>query len=138
MSESQTERGPVVPEDSKTSYDRFHFAPAYRVGDTLYVSGVIGSGESLEEEFASAFESLGNVLDEAGFTMDEIVDMTSFHVDMSTTLGAFMAARDAAMSEPWPAWTAIGCTELAIPTGRAEVKVTAVKKAQGSGPVASS
>jgi len=121
-----TERGPVVPEDSQASYDRFHFAPAYRVGDTLYVSGVIGSGESPEDEFASAFESLARVLDSAGFSLGDVVEMTSFHVDMSKTLGAFMAARDNAMSAPWPAWTAIGCTELAIPTGRAEVKVTAV------------
>ena len=123
-----TERGPVVPEDSQASYDRFHFAPAYRVGDTLYVSGVIGTGETLQEEFASAFENLANVLAAAGFSFADVVDMTSFHVDMQSTLGAFMEARDAAMSEPWPAWTAIGCTELAIPTGRAEVKVTAVKQ----------
>ena len=123
-----TERGPVVPEDSQASYDRFHFAPAYRVGDTLYVSGVIGSGESLDDEFASAFESLATVLDAADFSLADVVEMTSFHVDMSKTLGAFMKARDAAMTAPWPAWTAIGCTELAIPTGRAEVKVTAVKQ----------
>lgn len=123
-----TERGPVVPEDSQKSYDRFHFAPAYRVGDTLYVSGVIGSGDSLDAEFASAFESLAKVLGEAGFSLADVVDMTSFHVDMSETLGAFMKARDNAMSEPWPAWTAIGCTELAIPSGHAEVKVTAVKQ----------
>ena len=125
---SMSQRGPVVPEDAKTCYDRFHFAPAYRVADTLYVSGVIGTGESLEDEFADAFSSLASVLDAAGFALDDVVDMTSFHVDMSETLGAFMAARDNAMSEPWPAWTAIGCTELAIPTGRAEVKVTAVKR----------
>lgn len=123
-----TERGPVIPEDSQKSYDRFHFAPAYRVGDTLYVSGVIGSGESPEDEFANAFENLSNVLGEAGFSLADVVDMTSFHVNMSETLAAFMKARDNAMSEPWPAWTAIGCTELAIPTGRAEVKVTAVKQ----------
>jgi len=123
-----TERGPVVPDDSQTSYDRFHFAPAYRVDDTLYVSGVIGNGESLDDEFTNAFESLATVLDAAGFSLADVVEMTSFHVDMSQTLGAFMKARDAAMHEPWPAWTAIGCTELAIPTGRAEVKVTAVKR----------
>jgi enamine deaminase RidA (YjgF/YER057c/UK114 family) len=123
-----TERGPVIPEDSQASYDRFHFAPAYRVGDTLYVSGVIGSGESLEDEFAGAFANLANVLDAAGYSLADVVEMTSFHVDMSETLGSFMKARDAAMTEPWPAWTAIGCTELAIPTGRAEVKVTAVKQ----------
>jgi enamine deaminase RidA (YjgF/YER057c/UK114 family) len=123
-----TERGPVIPADSQASYDRFHFAPAYRVGDTLYVSGVIGSGESLEDEFAGAFANLANVLDAAGYSLADVVEMTSFHVDMSETLGSFMKARDAAMTEPWPAWTAIGCTELAIPTGRAEVKVTAVKQ----------
>ncbi len=123
-----SERGPVVPDESKTAYEQFHFAPAYRVGDTLYVSGVIGSGESLAEEFASAFENLANVLAAAGFALADVVDMTSFHVDMSETLGEFMAARDAVMSEPWPAWTAIGCTELAIPSGRAEVKVTAIKQ----------
>ena len=123
-----TERGPVVPEGSQTSYDRFHFAPAYRVGDTLYVSGVIGTGESLEDEFADAFASLADVLAAAGYSLADVVEMTSFHVDMSDTLGAFMKARDAAMTAPWPAWTAIGCTELAIPAGRAEVKVTAVKQ----------
>lgn len=121
-----SERGPVIPADSQTSYDRFHFAPAYRVGDTVYVSGVIGTGESLEEEFTNAFESLATVLEAAGSSLANVVDMTSFHINMPETLGAFMAARDAAMAEPWPAWTAIGCTELAIPSGRAEVKVTAV------------
>ena len=68
------------------------------------------------------------MLDAAGYSLADVVEMTSFHVDMSETLGSFMKARDAAMTEPWPAWTAIGCTELAIPTGRAEVKVTAVKQ----------
>lgn len=123
-----TERGPVIPDGSQASYDRFHFAPAYRVGDALYVSGVIGAGESLEDEFTNAFENLAAVLDAAGFSLADVVDMTSFHVNMSETLGAFMKARDAAMNEPWPAWTAIGCTELAIPSGRAEVKITAVKQ----------
>jgi len=123
-----TERGPVIPEGSEASYERFHFAPAYRVGDTLYVSGVIGRGESLEEEFANAFENVNEVLAAAGFSMADVVEMTSFHVDMSETLGEFMKARDAALAEPWPAWTAIGCTELAMPNGRAEVKVTAVKQ----------
>ena len=122
-----TERGPVIPEGSQKSYDRFHFAPAYQVGDTLYVSGIIGSGEELVAEVESAFASLAGVLESAGFSLADVVEMTSFHVDMKDSLGPFMAARDAVMHEPWPAWTAIGCTELAIPTGRVEVKVTAVR-----------
>ena len=125
---AMTERGPVIPEGSQKGYDRFHFAPAYRVGNTLHVSGVIGSGESLDDEFASAFANLASVLDAAGFSLADVVEITSFHINMSETLASFMKARDAAMTAPWPAWTAIGCTELAIPTGRAEVKVTAVKQ----------
>ena len=33
---------------------------------------------------------------------------------------------DAVIADPYPAWTAIGCTGLAIPGARVEVKVTAV------------
>lgn len=122
-----SERGPVIPAGSEKTYERFHFAPAYRVGDTLYVSGVIGTGDTAAEEFASAFDSLGTTLNAAGFSFADVVDMTSFHTDMAD-LGDFMAARDGVMSEPWPAWTAIGCTELAIPGARAEVKVTAIQQ----------
>lgn len=129
-----TERGPIIPAGSEKTYSRFHFAPAYRVGDTVYVSGVIGTGADgrapadAAEEFTNTFANLAATLESAGSSVAEIVDMTSFHVDMSDTLGAFMAARDAVLAEPWPAWTAIGCTELAIPGARAEVKVTAVRQ----------
>ena len=123
---TNADRGPVIPEGSETSYDRFHFAPAYRVGDTVYVSGVIGDGDDPAAQFTSAFDRLRETLEAAGSSLDKVVEMTSFHVDMSRHLRAFMAARDAAMTEPWPAWTAIGCTELALPNGLAEVKVVAV------------
>lgn len=121
-----TERGPIIPAGSETNYEQFHFAPAYRVGDTVYVSGVIGSGSTPQEQFANLFESLSSVLEAAGSSLDNVVEMTSFHIKMSETLGTFMQARDTALSEPWPAWTAIGCSELALPKGLAEVKVVAV------------
>ena len=129
-----TERGPVIPPGSETSYERFHFAPAFRVGDTLHVSGVIGVGAdgtvptSVEDEFTAAFESLAATLEAAGFDMADVVDLTTFHVDMGATLRPFMAAKDEAITEPYPAWTAIGCTELALPGARAEVKAMAVKR----------
>ena len=127
-----TERRAVVPEAQRRTYERFHFAPAFRVDNTIYVSGVIGTGadgtlpESPSEEFGNVFAELAATLAEAGASMADIVDMTSFHTDMPDTLGDFMAARDAAIGEPYPAWTAIGCTGLAIPGARVEVKVTAV------------
>ncbi len=127
-----SDRQPIIPEGSQGSYDRFHFAPAFKVGNTVYVSGVIGSGddgsvpESPDDEFANAFASLSATLEAAGASMADIVDITSFHTDMPDTLGKFMKAKDAVLAEPYPAWTAIGCTALAIPGARAEVKATAV------------
>jgi enamine deaminase RidA (YjgF/YER057c/UK114 family) len=37
-----------------------------------------------------------------------------------------MKIRDEFISEPWPAWTAIGCTDLAAPGARVEIRVTAM------------
>ncbi len=129
-----TDRKPIIPEGSEAGYERFHFAPAFQVGNTIYVSGVIGTGadgsvpDTADEEFALAFAGLKATLEAAGATMAEIVELTTFHTDMPATLGSFMKAKDTVISEPYPAWTAIGCTALAIPGARLEVKATAVLK----------
>ena len=135
-----TERRAVIPDGQQATYDRFHFAPAFRVGDTIHVSGVIGVGaggavpDDASDEYANVFAGLSTALAAAGATMRDIVDMTSFHTDMPDTLRDFMAAKDAAIDEPYPAWTAIGCTGLAIPGARVEVKVTAVVDGGGGSP----
>jgi enamine deaminase RidA (YjgF/YER057c/UK114 family) len=38
-----------------------------------------------------------------------------------------MKVRDEFLSEPWPAWTAIGVSELAVPQAHVEIRVTARK-----------
>jgi enamine deaminase RidA (YjgF/YER057c/UK114 family) len=121
---------PIIPAGSEKTYERFHFAPAVRVGDIVYCSGVIGADgatvpDDAADEFGAAFAGLAAVLEAAGGSLDDVVEMTSFHVDMAQHLPAFMAAKDAAIGEPYPAWTAIGCTELAIPGARVEIKATA-------------
>lgn len=126
-----SERGPIIPEGQQGTYDRFHFAPAFRVGDTVHVSGVIGLGPEgrvpaeAADEFKSAFDALAGTLEAAGASLADIVDLTTFHVGMEE-MEAFMAAKDAAIVEPYPAWTAIGCASLIIPKARVEIKATAV------------
>jgi hypothetical protein len=51
--------------------------------------------------------------------------MTTFHVGLQQHLGAFMAVKDRYLPAPFPAWTAIGVSELAFPGGLAELRVTA-------------
>ncbi|MCZ6459495.1 MAG: RidA family protein [Gammaproteobacteria bacterium] len=123
-------RDVIVPEENQNQYQNFHFASAVRSSGLLLCSGQIGAGadgipDSVEEEFQNAWKAIGTVLEEAGLTYNDILEYTSYHVNMHDHLGTFMKVRDKFVSEPWPAWTAIGITELAIPGARVEIRVTA-------------
>jgi enamine deaminase RidA (YjgF/YER057c/UK114 family) len=78
-----------------------------------------------ETQFVQAFENLGEVLEEAGTGYSRITEMTTFHVGLQQHLKTFMAVKDRYVQPPYPAWTAIGITELAIPGGLVEIRVTA-------------
>ena len=120
----------VNPDNHKPTADAFHFSAAAKANGLLILSGQIGAnadGSPLpaEEEFRNAWNGIGEVLAEAGKSYEDILEYTSYHVNMHDHLGAFMKVRDEFISEPWPAWTAIGCTDLAIPGARVEIKVVA-------------
>ena len=115
----------IVPEASKTVYENWHFAPAVRHGDLVFCSGVVGRGETPEDEFRNAWESLGAVLAEAGVGYEDIVDSTLYIVDLQKNAAVMAKVKDEFIKAPYPASTWIGVTELVIPGARAEVKVTA-------------
>jgi enamine deaminase RidA (YjgF/YER057c/UK114 family) len=121
----------VIPSSMRAMYDRFHFAPAVRAGTALLCSGQIGIGSDGRaiadptEQFVAAFENVRAVLGEAGLGFGDIVELTTYHAGGMQHLGAFMQVKDRYLPEPYPAWTAIGVTELAIPGGLVEIRVTA-------------
>lgn len=127
-----TDRVDIVPEGLEAQYEKLQFAPAVRVGNTLHISGVIGTradgsvSDDPAEQFAQAFTNLGHVLAAAGCGFGDVVEMTTFHVGLQQHMRAFMKAKRAAMTgPPHPAWTAIGIVELAIPGGMVEIRATA-------------
>ncbi len=121
----------VVRPSSDFLYQNFHFADAVESNGFLFCSGVIGMGddgkvpESLEEEFRNAWRGVAAVLEQGGAGLADIVEYTTYHVGLQSHMQQFMAVRDEFLNEPWPAWTAIGITELAMPGGRVEIRVTA-------------
>ncbi len=117
----------IVPESAHKTYENWHFAPAVRHNDLIFCSGVVGRGETAEEEFRSAWKSLGETLEAAGVGYEDIVDTTIYMVDLQNNAGAMAKAKDEFIKEPYPASTWIGITELVIPGARAEIKVTARK-----------
>lgn len=121
----------VVPRGQEAYYDNFHFAPAIKDGNRLYCSGVIGVGADgkppadPETQFTCAFEGVKAVLAAAGVGFADVIEMTTFHVGLQQHLGTFMKVKDRYIEKPYPAWTAIGITELAFPGGLVEIKVIA-------------
>lgn len=121
----------VVTESGKYSYENFHFSQATVCNGMVYCSGVVGSNakgrmpETLEEEFENAWRSIGEILEASGSSYSNIVEYTSYHIGMQSHIAAFMAIRDKFVSAPWPAWTAIGTTELAMPGAHVEIRVVA-------------
>jgi len=123
----------IIPEYWQQFYDQWGFAPAVKTTDgTVYVSGVISflEGEgSYEERYArglrTALYHIKEIMEQAGGSMDDVVEMTSFHMEMAHQVVALSQVRQEFFAEPHGAWTAIGTTELALPGGMTEIKVTA-------------
>ena len=121
----------VNPGTNRALYDQFHFSQAVKVDGMLVCSGQIGTGAGgavpadLAEEFRNAWTSVGRVLAAAGASFTDIVEYTTFHVGLQKTLPTFMQVRDEFVKAPWPAWTAIGISELAVPGAHVEIRVLA-------------
>jgi enamine deaminase RidA (YjgF/YER057c/UK114 family) len=122
---------PVIPASMRASYEQYEFAPATQAGGLLILSGQIGVGpdgkaiEDLEAQFDRAFAQVGEILAEAGLSYADIVDLHTFHVGLQAHLGTFMKVKAKYITEPFPSWTAIGVSELALPGIAVEIKVTA-------------
>ena len=127
---AMTER--IIPASQQAMYDNFHFAPGVKTGNLLLMSGQVGSDasgkcpEDFTEQFRLAFQHIEAILTEAGGDLSNIVELTSYHIGMREHLREFIAVKDEMISEPYPAWTAIGCTELAMPGAVVEIRAQAV------------
>ncbi len=68
-------------------YDHHRYSAAVRSDGFLFVSGTVGSREDgspepdFEQQVRLAFSNLQAILHAAGASLDDIVDVTSFHTD---------------------------------------------------------
>ena len=109
--------------------EEWGFADAIVVGDTVYVSGVVAGIREDESDlklaYQRAFERIGATLKRAGATWDDVVDITSFHTDLTTQMPAMVAVKKKYVKPPFPAWTAIQVSRLIPNNGLTEIKVVA-------------
>jgi enamine deaminase RidA (YjgF/YER057c/UK114 family) len=116
------------PELNKIQQD-WGFADAVVTGDTIYMSGVVAGlrpGETdLKLPYERAFQAIGRILERAGASWDDVVDMTSFHTDLKTQMPAIVAVKNKYVRSPPPAWTAIQVVRLIPDNGITEIKIVA-------------
>jgi enamine deaminase RidA (YjgF/YER057c/UK114 family) len=109
----------------------WHLSPVLDTGEFVFLSGVTGARPDLtvasdpEMQFRDAFESLRQNLAAAELTFDDVVEMTSYHVGLRGHLAIFMKVKDEYVTAPYPAWSAIGVSDLITPGTIVEVRLIA-------------
>ncbi|KFE55159.1 RidA family protein [Pseudomonas syringae] len=122
----------IIPASMSNIVERAGYVPAVKVGSTVYCAGQIGRTPQLEvihnpeQQFIACWENLRIVLAEAGCTFEDVVEMTTFHVEMSRHMDVFRAVKDRLFPRGTCAWTAIGVSELAVSGLLLEIKCVAV------------
>lgn len=112
---------------SEATYRDWHYSQAVRVDDLVIVSGQVAQGLDIETQPRGAFEKLFKVLAAGGATMEDVVELTTFHTDM-TDLHRFAKVKDEFFPRNYPAWTAVGVTALVSPQAKVEVRAVAVRR----------
>jgi enamine deaminase RidA (YjgF/YER057c/UK114 family) len=110
---------------------QWHLSPGLDTGEFVFFSGVTGTHPDLsvasdpETQIRDTFEFLKANLAVADLTFADVVEMTSYHVDLRQHLARFIKVKDEYVAPPYPAWTAIGVTELITKGTIVEVRVIA-------------
>lgn len=131
----------LTGERDQRSWNDLRFAPLRRVGDTVYLSGVIigprqGEGHDVpafKAQARRAFFYLQSALKSVGLTFADVASLQTYHVwsgpnfsgDKAAQIDAFLEVKDEFFKAPYPAWTAVGVSELLSAAGVVEVQLTA-------------
>ena len=87
-------RNVIFPAGRQALYEQNRYSPAIKSNGFLFVSGQVGSRPDgspetdLTKQVRLAFENLNSILDSAGCTFDDVIDVTVFIVDPEKNLEA--------------------------------------------------
>ena len=114
-----TVRDVVFPSGRQALYERNRYSPAVKANGLLFVSGQVGSREDgspepdLQAQVRLAFNNLNGILNAAGCTFDDVIDVTVFIVDPASTFEKIWEVVPEFWGEaPHPTLTGVGVTWL--------------------------
>ena len=112
--------------------EEWGYNDAILAGDTIYLSGIVvgeREGESLEAAYERTYGQIGAILKRARASWDDVVDITSFHTEITAQMPAIVAVHKRFVKAPYPAWTAIDVDRLIPDGGITEIKIVARRPA---------
>ena len=119
-------------EGSRRFQEEWGYSDAVVTGDTIYLSGVVvgqREGESLEAAYERTYRQIGAILARAGASWDDVVDITSYHTEITAQMPAIVAVHRRYVTAPFPAWTVIDVDRLIPERGITEIKIVARRPA---------
>lgn len=123
--------GNPIFEGYRAAFQRYGFSPAVKSRGFLFISGQVGARpdgsapEGVEEQTELALARIAELLRLADLDFRDLVDVTSYHVDIETTLPGFLTAKARILPAPYPAWSIIGISGLSRPELKVEIRATA-------------
>jgi 2-iminobutanoate/2-iminopropanoate deaminase len=112
------------------------FSPGLMVGDTLYLSGVIGADSSgqpvaggIEPEMRQAFANAQGVLKAAGMDFADVVSVTVYLADIQDFPKMNTIYKEYFKSDPLPTRSTVAVKDL-VRGARMEITMTAVRTNQ--------
>jgi len=135
---ARTLKQAIAPQGMEEIAEQYHYSPAVRAGDFLYLAGVVASlpmdengriadptEANLEAAYEEAFQTIAYILDAAGADWSNVFELSTFHTDLPSQIATFAAVKDRYVPAPYPAWTAIDIDRLYPDSGVTEIKVIA-------------
>lgn len=131
----------AIPASLEPDVAQFHYAPARRAGDFVFLSGIVVSNPQAEpmdepafcDALRNVFGQISRLLAACGSHLDDVTELQMFHVfdsahlalDKNGQLAAIARVRDEFFGAPYPAAVELGVAELNPPGGIVEIKATA-------------
>lgn len=107
-------RRAIVPSVWRDFYQQTHIPAAVLAGGGLSVTGHTGTLEDgtfpvgIEDQIRQTFRNIEATLAEAGTSWDDVIEITSYHSDLEAQGDVLLRVAAEFLSDPYPAWTAVG------------------------------
>ncbi len=121
----------VFPPGSQASAEQIKVSPGIISGNHLFLTGMTGSNADASMspdpivQIHNAFAKIESILNEANLSFDNVVEMTTYHLDIKDHFDLFNEIRSEYVVDPFPAWTAVEVAGLRREGAIVEIRVIA-------------